>query len=182
MSDWIVAISTAVYTIVTIVIMLANRKTVKLTEKQIIEGRNEFKEQQRLLIRPYLNLYVERENKELDKSEHYKIIIDKDSNGTYEHTREFSIRNIGNGSAKDIIIYSEIEDSSDSKKNISGRNRFMLVDKQYIYDIKYNNFKKVTLNCEYTDLYDNGYTQKMEIYYDEERNDLFSRTFNPKLK
>lgn len=72
-TDWIVAISTAIYSVVTIAIMRANKKTNNLTKKQIIESDKRFLEQQRLAVRPCLNLYIAREGEKIDDDFHYRI-------------------------------------------------------------------------------------------------------------
>lgn len=175
-TDWIVAICTIVYVFATIVIMWANSKATELSKKQMLEGRKQFEKQQRLAIRPYLNLYVAREDENIDRNEHYSIIVGENS---CKNVRTFSIRNIGNGSAKDIEICIERQGNSILQKNISGRNRFMLVNKQYVYDIYFNDFENISLSCNYTDLYDNIYQQKMEIYLDTENGEIMSHTYNP---
>lgn len=178
-TDWIVAICTIVYVVATIFIMLANWKSAELSRKQILESQRQFEKQQRLAIRPYLNLYVARENETLDKYKHYSIRIGNDNDGIYKNVRTFSIRNIGNGTAKNIEIYAEGEELLTTGKDIAGRNSFILVDRQYVYDLYFNDFENITLICKYTDLYDNDYEQKMKIYLDKERNEMVAHTDNP---
>ncbi len=178
-TDWIVAIATVVYVVATIVIMRANKKAASMSEKQIKEGREQFEKQQRLSIRPYLNAYVAREGVDIDNGEHYKIVIDKETGMNYQKHRQFSIKNIGNGSAKDIHINYVIEGDLDLRKELPVRNGFLLLDKLYVYDVFFNQFKAILLSCYFTDLYDNRYKQEMEIYYDSEKGDIIARTYNP---
>lgn len=178
-TDWIVAICTVVYVIATIIIMCANRKAASLSEKQIQEGKRQFEKQQRLSIRPYLNLYVARDGEHIEEKEHYSIILEENLDTGCKNIRYFSIRNIGNGSAKDIKIYITKQGDTDLRKKLSVRNGFLLVNKQYVYDVYYDNFMNISLCCNYTDLYDNRYQQEMEIYYDAEQGDIISHTYNP---
>ena len=177
-TDWIVAICTIVYVSATLVIMYANGRSANLSKKQMIEEKKQFEKQQRLAVRPYLNLYIAKKDEVIEGNEHHHITLDKNS-GIYFRT--FSIRNIGNGSAKDIEIYIKKKGDPNWQRNISGRNRFMLVNKQYIYDINYNEFENMLLNCYFTDLYDNIYQQKMELCWDLESRDILSHTHNPML-
>ena len=177
-TDWIVAISTAIYSVVTIAIMRANKKTNNLTKKQIIESNKRFLEQQRLAVRPCLNLYIAREGEKIDDDVHYRIGGDE---GNGECYRTFSIRNIGNGMARDVEICIEKMDDLILAQDISGRNCFMLVGKQYVYDNYYKSFKKISFICKYTDSFDNCYQQKMEIYLDKERGELRTHTYKPEL-
>lgn len=176
-TDWIVAIATIVYVVATIAIMHANKKAASMSEKQIKEGREQFEKQQRLSIRPYLNAYVAREGVDIDKGEHYEIVIDKESSMSCQEYRQFSIKNIGNGAAKDIHINYVI--GGDLSKELPVRNGFLLMDRLYVYDVFFNQFKAISLSCYFTDLYDNRYKQEMEIYYDSEKDDIIARTYNP---
>ena len=178
-TDWIVAIATVVYVVATIAIMRANQKAASMSEKQIKEGREQFEKQQRLSIRPYLNAYVARDGVDIDNGEHYEIVINEKASMNYQDYRQFSIKNIGNGSAKDIEINYFIEGKSNSRKELPIRNGFLLVNKQYVYDVYFNEFKKISLICSFTDLYDNSYEQEMEICYDSKKNDIIARTYNP---
>lgn len=178
-TDWIVAIATVVYVAATIVIMRANKKAASMSEKQIKEGREQFEKQQRLSIRPYLNAYVARDGVDIDKGEHYEIVIDKKSSMNCRDYRQFSIKNIGNGSAKDIQINYIIEGNLDSRKELPVRNGFLLLGKLYVYDVYFDKFKTISIICYFTDLYDNRYKQEMEIYYDDEMDDILARTYNP---
>lgn len=175
-TDWIVAICTVVYVLATLVIMYANRKSADLSQKQLREEKKQFEKQQRLAVRPYLNLYVAKEDEVIGGNEHHHITLDKNS-GRYFRT--FSIRNIGNGTAKDIEIYIKKKGDLNWQRNIAGRNCFMLVNKQYIYDIHYNKFENMLLSCRFTDLYDNTYHQEMELYWDSESRDILSHTHKP---
>lgn len=178
-TDWIVAIATVIYVVATIVIMHANRKAASMSEKQIQEGREQFEKQQRLSVRPYLNAYVARDGVDLDKSERYEIFIDGKSNTSYQECRQFSIKNIGNGAAKEVQIKYVIKGESVLSKEIPVRNGFLLLNKQYVYDMYYDEFKNVSLVSCFTDLYDNRYIQEMEIYYDPEIDDIIARTHIP---
>lgn len=178
-TDWIVAIATVVYVVATISIMRANQKAASMSEKQIKEGREQFEKQQRLSIRPYLNAYVARDGVDIDNDEHYEIVINEKSSMNCQEYRQFSIKNIGNGSAKDIEINYVIEGNSDLRKELPIRNGFLLVNKPYVYDLYFNEFKKISLICSFTDLYDNSYKQEIEIYYDSKKDDIIARTYNP---
>lgn len=177
-TDWIVAIATVVYVVATIVIMRANRKAANMSEKQIKEGREQFEKQQRLSIRPYLNAYVARDGVDIDKDEHYEIVINKKSSMNCQDYRQFSIKNIGNGTAKDIQINYVIEGNPVSRKELPIRNGFLLQNKQYVYDVYFDEFERISLICYFTDLCDNKYKQEMEIYY-ESGKDIIARTYTP---
>ena len=177
-TDWIVAIATVVYVVTTIVIMRANRKAANMSEKQIKEGREQFEKQQRLSIRPYLNAYVARDGVDIDKDEHYEIVINKKSSMNCQDYRQFSIKNIGNGTAKDIQINYVIEENPVSRKELPIRNGFLLQNKQYVYDVYFDEFERISLICCFTDLYDNKYKQEMEMYY-ESGKDIIARTYTP---
>lgn len=178
-TDWIVAIATVVYVVATIAIMHANKKATSMSEKQIKEGREQFEKQQRLSIRPYLNAYVARDGVDIDKDEHYEIVIDKEFSMSCQEYRQFSIKNIGNGAAKDIHINYVMEGDLDLRKELPVRNGFLLMDKLYVYDVFFDHFKSISLSCFFTDLYDNRYKQEMEIYYDSEKDDIIAHTYNP---
>lgn len=178
-TDWIVALCTFVYVIATIVIMSANRKSANMAEKQMQEERNQFEKQQRLSVRPYLNLYVARNGEVIDKNKHYSIAIDKESEMNCKNNREISIRNIGNGSAKDIKIEITVQGNAVLNKKNPVRNGILLVNKQYVFNLHYDKFENISLCCYFTDLYDNKYSQKMEISYDMEKDDIISHTHNP---
>lgn len=180
-TDWIVALATVVYVVATIVIMCANRKAANMSEKQIKEGREQFEKQQRLSIRPYLNAYVARDGVDIDKDEHYEIVIDKKSSMSCQNYRQISIKNIGNGSAKDIKMTYVIEGEPDLNKELYIRNGFLLINRQYVYDVFYDEFKKISIICHFTDLHDNRYKQEIEIYHNHEKDDIIANTYNPEF-
>ena len=95
--------------------------------------------------------------------------------------REISIRNIGNGSAKDIKINYKIDGDMDSSRDFPIRNGFLLLNKQYVFDVYFSRFKEISICCYYTDLCDNKYKQEIKIYYDSEQNDIVAQTLDPKL-
>lgn len=178
-ADWVMVVITVVYVIATIVIMCANLRTNKYAKKQMMEGQKQYNNQQRLSIRPYLNAYIAREKEHLDGNKHYQVEVDVNQEGKSKNYREMSIRNIGNGTAKDIEIM-VIHSEQGIKKKLPRRNGFLLTNKQYVYDIHFNELKTMNLECKFTDLYDNKYSQRIDVFFDSQINDIISRTYNPK--
>ena len=57
-TDWLMVIITAIYVVATILILRANQKSAKITEKQLEASKLQFMETQRLSVLPYLSVDI----------------------------------------------------------------------------------------------------------------------------
>ena len=107
LTDWLMVGITLVYVVTTIAIWLANRKSARATEKQLIESRRQFAENQRLQMLPSLQIDVD----EVSYDSKYKQELEFTlfSNEQIFNCRQsvfsLSLENAGIGTAKNLIYY-----------------------------------------------------------------------------
>ena len=97
-TDWLMVTITAIYVVATIFICKANIKSAQTTKEQIEESKRQYEETKRLGMMPYFQAET------FDGLTDHKlklILKDDDFNGG-DYILHIRIKNIGNGTAKDI--------------------------------------------------------------------------------
>ena len=166
-TDWIIAIATALYLIATVLIFIVNKKSLDNSSEQIKEMKKEFNETSRLNQMPFMDIEFD-DNLFNDNSFSY-LYIDGEDISLGSNLR---ITNIGNGLATNLNIY-----WTSKSKN---RDKFPLAT-TYISKDRYKDFSilfkcKRNLNninrrldgyidLEYEDTLGNKYNQKIEIIF-----------------
>lgn len=162
LTDWIMIIITVIYVIATIFICRANFISAKETKKQVEVSERQFEEMRRLEAMPYLQF----ESVPFDKGD-FGISLPMNVNeyeNTFSHAEEYKLRNLGNGSAKDIIFTWENESLGISEVDYPAINAIM-AGHEYRVEIWFDNctVKKgidvYKLTLQYNDMLDNTYEQ-----------------------
>lgn len=169
----LMAIITAVYVIATILIFWANNKSAKATERQLEatknqleESKRQYEDKKRLEIMPYiqfeessglgehiLHLALDSSNK---YSEHYDLVL--------------KIKNIGNGTAKDIAYTYEWDDSEEKYDHGAFPVQALSAEESQRVKIEFASAsdgkdKTAILVFRYNDLLDHPYTQQLSIRF-----------------
>ena len=164
-TDWLMVAITAIYTIATLLITFSNIKSATASKNQLEESIRQFDEMQRIKSLPFLQL----ESKE-DEKRDIDYLLQLPTNNDYQRelfSKIFVLRNIGNGTAMNIVYSWECKE-----KEIS------IVDYPTINAIRYGDSYKVklimnktdsdvatigTLIFSYQDLINNEYEQNMYL-------------------
>ena len=171
-TDWLMVGITVVYVIATIFICWANIKSANASKAQIEESKRQFEETQRLTTMPFLYLEL---TKDSGLYEELVIPISKGSLTFNRFSSLLSLKNIGNGTATNII-YSwrcnekEIQETDCFPFNAVSANSSHLLrlfymecaEDQYIHPLK------AILELQYDDLLGHTYEQKFIFSLDKE--------------
>lgn len=170
---------TFIYVIATIAIWRANRKSAEATEKQLEESRTQFEESKRLECMPFLQ--IERCIPESASFETTFPLYDKESsNESFEIVK---IRNLGNGTAINLIYTWECKDVNKTETECMPICAIQKGDTYYWQmnfetdSFLHNNFHG-KLCFEFNDLLGNTYEQRVDITFIYEDEELFIHHFD----
>lgn len=166
-TDWLMVVITAVYVIATIFISYSNKKSADVTREQLFESRRQYEDKKRLEIMPYIQFEVA--SGLPDKS--LNLALNSGDRLINDHELLVSMKNIGNGTAKDITYIYQWDNFSKSKDRglfpiqalSSGECQKIKLAFAYTGSIADNLFARFILN--YKDLLDNCYTQQLTIKF-----------------
>ena len=108
-TDWLMVIITAIYVVATILILRANQKSAKITEKQLEASKLQFMETQRLSVLPYLSvdigdtLFQETDNLPIFDLYLWLCPIENNENHAWI-TRGIVVTNIGAGLVSNLKV------------------------------------------------------------------------------
>lgn len=173
-TDWIMVGVTVVYVIATVCIFIANNKSAKAAEKQLLEAKKQLKESQdqfeesnRLSCLPFLQI----ENPYTNPSSPQMVVDLPLHTGTSNDCSMVMllIKNVGYGSATNIRYTWDYPGCTDIISEILPINAIMQGDSYYVqFNFEYDNenpIDRAELEWEYEDLLGNTYTQKVFFHY-----------------
>ena len=101
-TEWLMLGVTAVYVVATIAIFVTNKKSEKAAYAQLEETKRQYEDKKRLEIMPYIQF--EETNSKTNFG--YCFVVDSGKNLQGKYVLSLRMKNIGNGTAKDIsFIY-----------------------------------------------------------------------------
>ena len=166
LTDWLMVGITFVYVVATILICVYNAKSSKTTKEQVAESKRQFEESKRLETMPFLQLEILTNR---DRPQ-FEIELDLcDGNKTETIYRDVRLKNLGNGSASNIIYTWERKNDSSVKCDYLPINGIMHGDSycvQLTINVEeYNELEEVNgdgvLTWQFDDLLGNSYKQKV---------------------
>lgn len=166
-TDWLMVIITVVYVVATIAICIANFSSANASKKQLEESKRQYEDKKRLEIIPYIQF--EKTNGSVDHE--LKFVLESGDNLTGKYILLMRMKNIGNGTAKDITYTYQWENCTKSSDRgafpvqalSSGESKTIKVDLAYRAEKK--DERKACFLIRYRDLLENTYTQKLNIKF-----------------
>ena len=167
MTDWLMVIITAIYVVATITICYFNGKSAKAAREQLEESQRQYEDKKRLEIMPYIQF--EKTRNPADHELHLVLDSAGSLNGIYDLS--ICMKNIGNGTAKDIThIYQWANLSESYDRGLfpiqalsSGECKSIKIEFSYSGNI--TNDRAVCFVLHYKDLLENEYIQKLNIKF-----------------
>lgn len=171
-TDWLMFGITFAYSIITAFILLSNRKSTKVMERQLKESKREFSETQRLSVLPYLSasvdkpIYIGEQRPLSDMFISIAKTIDNDRDAWI--TAGVAIKNIGSGLACNIHCRC---DADIVKKSPVAITNFLCKDVEESFNITISGEYKeretnqtIELVFCFLDILGNQYEQSLEIH------------------
>ena len=168
-TDWLMVVITAIYVIATICICIFNARSASATREQVAESKRQFEESKRLETMPFLQV----ENTNGNKEPLFKIDLDFHDEDTERRLfKVVKLKNLGNGSASNIIYTWKRSDALDQATDYPPINAIMQGDSYYFCFIYDANDATTTgalgnLIWQYDDLLGNSYEQSVSLIFDE---------------
>ena len=168
-TDWLMLAVTVIYVVATIVISVFNGRSAKATKEQVEESRRQFEETKRLELMPFLQVEIP---PEIGKPCFVIELPCTDVDNNQDIYSIVYVKNIGNGSATNILYSWEIKET---KKTINGYppiNAIMSGD-GYCFQITLFiddeiEFDEIgVLTWQYDDLLGRSYEQKVTLIIEE---------------
>ena len=163
-TDWLMVVITAVYVLATIAICRANYKSANASREQLKEMKWQYEDKKRIEIMPYIQFEITRENTEYVLN----LVLDSDSQLTGVYSLKMRMKNIGNGTAKDISYEYKYENNcydrnSSIKGLLSGEEH--IVKMSFGYSENNKNDRSVCFIFHFKDLLENAYSQQITINF-----------------
>ena len=166
-TDWLMVIITVVYVVATIAICIANFSSANASKKQLEESKRQYEDKKRLEIIPYIQF--EKTNGSVDHE--LKLILESGDNLTGKCILLMRMKNIGNGTAKDITYTYQWENCTKSSDRgafpvqalSSGESKTIKVDLAYRAEKK--DERKACFLIRYRDLLENAYSQQLNLKF-----------------
>ena len=168
-TDWLMVVITAIYVVATIAIWFANKKSARMTEKQLKESRAQFEESKRLETMPFLQLEIPIEN----NPPLFEIELDLCEGDTTDTLYKIvKLKNLGNGAATNIIYTWKRNHTCNQVCDYPPINAIMHGDSYYFQltfyiDGTVETGTSGTLIWQYDDLLGNSYEQRVSLVFDE---------------
>ena len=165
-TDWLMVGITAVYVVATIAIWIANNKSAKASREQLEETKRQYEDKKRLEIMPYI---------QFEKSSglgNYTLNLSLDSskNSSESYNWILRMKNIGNGTAKDIKYTYEWDDGKEKYDRSTFPVQALSAEENqsiriYISCASDGKDKSANLTFRYNDLLNHPYTQELSIKF-----------------
>ena len=166
-TDWLMVIITVVYVVATIATCIANFSSANASNKQLEESKRQYEDKKRLDIIPYIQF--EKTNGLVDHI--LKLELESGDNLTGKYILVMCMKNIGNGTSKDISYTYQWENCTKSSDRgafpvqalSSGESQTIKVDLSYATEKK--DERKVCFHIRYRDLLENAYSQQLNLKF-----------------
>ena len=171
-TDWLMVVITTIYVVATIVISWANIKSAKATREQLAESKRQYEDKKRLSIMPYIQI----EQTKDDASCELNLVLDSATNLTGNYTLLICMKNIGNGTAKDISYIYEWDnclkrhDRGAFPVQALSSTESQTIKIDFAYDKEKIEDRNACILFRYRDLLENDYTQQIKINFKSNNN------------
>ena len=166
-SGALTVIVTVVYVIATIFICVANIKSAKASHDQIAESQKQFEETKRLECMPFLQMEISHDRHRSDFEMELPLC---NENSEYNISKIVKLKNIGNGTATNIVYGWECKATNTTANDYPPINAIMKGDAYYVLiwcdandTIPLETSALLTL--QYNDLLGNTYEQKVFMHF-----------------
>ena len=158
---------TAIYVVATIYISRANIKSADATREQLVESKRQYEDKKRLEIMPYIQFEQTK-----DKANHeLNLVLDSGDKLTGEYILLVRMKNIGNGTAKDIAYTYQWNNGANTYDRgafpvqalSSGESQTIKVD--FSHTVEEGAERSACFVLRYRDLLENAYTQKLNLRF-----------------
>ena len=158
-------IITAIYVIATICIFWANCRSANATREQIVESKRQYEDRKRLEILPHIQFEKTNDTANYE----LRVKLDSDDILTEAYNTQLCIKNIGNGTAKDITCEQLWDNNSEGKNKvefpiqalIAGEKQTIKV--RFFYNARKPGDRCIEIILHYKDLLENTYTQRVQF-------------------
>lgn len=167
LTNWLMLGVTIIYVISTILICRYNKKSANVSYKQLRESQNQFEETRRISAMPFLQLEVGSNNEGTD----FDMELNQESESrVVKVDAKIRIKNVGNGTATNIIYSWRFNDLTESEYGFPPINAVMRGD-SYLAGIRiylHENCieRNASLQLQYEDLLGNTYEQNVCVVFD----------------
>lgn len=169
----LMVIVTIIYVFATIFIFVANQKSAKASKEQLKEMKRQYEDKKRLEIMPYIQF-----EESSGLGDHVlKLVLDSSKEYSGHYDLVLKIKNIGNGTAKDITYIYEWDDCKE--KYDRGAFPVQALSAEESQSIRINfacasdgKDKSANLILHYNDLLNHPYTQELSIKYKRDERSL----------
>lgn len=171
-TDWLMVIITFVYVIATIFICIFNGRSAKASHDQVQESQKQFHETKRLEYMPMLQMQFSHGEDDSHEAE-YIDICPSEAEASSTTSQFFNLKNVGNGTAINIIFTWEFIDLGFSDTDYLPVCAIMQGDSYKInlscdMDNNLPQSSTLSLKFEYNDLLGNKYEQKIFLRIEDE--------------
>ena len=166
-TDWLMVGITAVYVVATIFISCANIKSANATRDQLTESKRQYEDKKRLEIMPYIQFEQTKDN----ANHELYLVLDSGDELTGEYILLVRMKNIGNGTAKDIAYTYQWNNGANTHDRgafpvqalSSGESQTIKV--VFSHTVEKRAERSACFVLHYRDLLENAYTQKLNLRF-----------------
>lgn len=164
-SNSLMVLITFVYVIATVEICRANIKSAEATRDQLAESKRQYADKKRIEIMPYIQFENARDNFEYTLN----LVLDSDSKLDVNYSIKLRMKNIGNGTAKDIVYKYQYDDNCYDRGAfpvqalLSGEEHNIRIHFAYSTEKKCD--KSACFIFRYKDLLENSYSQQLTMTF-----------------
>lgn len=165
-TDWLMVVITAIYGVATIYISRANIKSADDTREQLVESKRQYEDKKRLEIMPYIQFEQTKDN----ANHELNLVLDS-GKLTGEYILLVRMKNIGNGTAKDIAYTYQWNNGA----NTYDRGAFPVqalsfgesqtIKVGFTHTVEERAERSACFVLRYRDLLENAYTQKLNLRF-----------------
>ena len=166
-TDWLMVGITAVYVVATIIISWANIKSANATRDQLTESKRQYEDKKRLEIMPYIQFEQTKDN----ANHELNLVLDSGDELTGKYILLVRMKNIGNGTAKDIAYTYQWNNGANTHDRgafpvqalSSSENQTIKV--VFSHTVEKRAERSACFVLRYRDLLENAYTQKLNLRF-----------------
>ena len=166
-SNPLMVLITFVYVVATVEICRANIKSSEATREQLIESKRQYEDKKRLEIMPYIQFERTKENANHELS----LVLDSGNKLTGKYNLLVCVKNIGNGTAKDIAYTYQWDNGAKAydrgafpvRALSSGESQTIKVE--FAHTTEERPERTACFLLRYRDLLENAYTQELNLRF-----------------
>lgn len=166
-TDWLMVVITAIYVVATIYISRANIKSADATREQLVESKRQYEDKKRLEIMPYIQFEQTKDN----ANHELNLVLDSGDKLTGKYILLICMKNIGNGTAKDIAYTYQWNNGANTYDRgafpvqalSSGESQTIKIE--FAHTTQERAERDACFLLRYRDLLENAYTQKLNVRF-----------------